>query len=70
MQNQITAVYTFDAPGLHKELTQTEGYQRIMDRTKVFIPQGSIIGMMLEIPTHQIIVQSTALEGIVLGDTI
>ena len=69
MQNQITAVYTFDAPGLHKELTQTEGYQRIMDRTKVFIPQGSIIGMMLEIPTHQIIVQSTALDGIAQHDT-
>ena len=31
-----------------------------MDRTKVFIPQGSIIGMMLEIPNHQIIVHSTA----------
>ena len=37
LQEQITAVYTFDAPGLHTELTQTEGYQRIMDRTKVFI---------------------------------
>ena len=53
LQEQITAVYTFDAPGLHKELTQTEGYQRIMDRTKVFIPQGAIIGMMMEIPNRQ-----------------
>ena len=69
LQNQITAVYTFDAPGLHKELTQTEGYQRIMDRTKVFIPQGSIIGMMMEIPNHQIIVHSTALGGIAQHDT-
>ena len=60
LQDQITAVYTFDAPGFHKELTQTEGYQRIMDRTKVFIPQGSIIGMMMEIPNRQIIVHSTA----------
>ena len=68
LQNQITAVYTFDAPGLHKELTQKEGYQRIMDRTKVFIPQGSIIGMMLEIPAHQIIVHSTALGGIAQHD--
>ena len=40
-----------------------------MDRTKVFIPQGSIIGMMLEIPAHQIIVQSTALGGIAQHDT-
>ena len=62
LQEQITAVYTFDAPGLHQELTQTEGYQRIMDRTKVFIPQGSIIGRMLEIPAHQIIVHSTAVD--------
>ena len=69
LQNQITAVYTFDAPGLHKELTQSEGYQRIMDKTKVFIPQGSIIGMMLEIPAHQIIVHSTALGGIAQHDT-
>ena len=69
LQNQITAVYTFDAPGLHKELTQSEGYQRIMDRTKVFIPQGSIIGMMLEIPANQIIVHSTALGGIAQHDT-
>ena len=37
-------------PGLHKELTETPGYQNMMERTKVFIPQGSIIGMMLEIP--------------------
>ncbi|VJY37523.1 lipase [Streptococcus pneumoniae] len=35
LQNQITAVYTFDAPGLHQELTQTAGYQRIMDRSKI-----------------------------------
>ncbi|VJO50454.1 lipase [Streptococcus pneumoniae] len=69
LQNQITAVYTFDAPGLHQELTQTAGYQRIMDRSKIFIPQGSIIGMMLEIPAHQIIVQSTALGGIAQHDT-
>ena len=59
LQDQITAVYTFDAPGLHKELTQT----------KVFIPQGSIIGMMMEIPNHQIIVHSTALGGIAQHDT-
>jgi len=69
LQHRITAVYTYDSPGLHKELTQTEGYQRIMDRTKVLIPQGSIIGMMLEIPNHQIIVNSTALGGIAQHDT-
>lgn len=44
LQKNIVAVYTFDAPGLHKELTETAGYQNMMERTKVFVPQGSIIG--------------------------
>ena len=69
LQKNIIAVYTFDAPGLHKELTETLGYQNMIDRTKVFIPQGSIIGMMLEIPDKKIVVQSTALGGIAQHDT-
>ena len=69
LQKNIVAVYTFDAPGLHKELTETAGYQNMMERTKVFVPQGSIIGMMLEIPDKKIIVRSTALGGLAQHDT-
>jgi len=69
LQKKIVAVYTFDAPGLHKELTETAGYQNMMERTKVFVPQGSIIGMMLEIPDKKIVVRSTALGGLAQHDT-
>ena len=69
LQKNIVAVYTFDAPGLHKELTETPGYQNMMERTKVFVPQGSIIGMMLEIPDKKIVVRSTALGGLAQHDT-
>ena len=69
LQKNIVAVYTFDAPGLHKELTETPGYQNMMERTKVFIPQGSIIGMMLEIPDKKIVVRSNALGGLAQHDT-
>ena len=69
LQKNIVAVYTFDAPGLHKELTETTGYQNMMEKTKVFVPQGSIIGMMLEIPDKKIVVRSTALGGIAQHDT-
>ena len=69
LQKNIVAVYTFDAPGLHKELTETPGYQNMMERTRVFIPQGSIIGMMLEIPDKKIVVRSTALGGLAQHDT-
>ena len=69
LQKIIISVYTFDAPGLHKELTETPGYQNMMERTKVFVPQGSIIGMMLEIPDKKIVVRSTALGGLAQHDT-
>ena len=69
LQKNIISVYTFDAPGLHKELTETSGYQNMMERTKVFVPQGSIIGMMLEIPDKKIVVRSTALGGLAQHDT-
>ena len=69
LQKNIISVYTFDAPGLHKELTETPGYQNMMERTKVFIPQGSIIGMMLEIPDKKIVVRSIALGGLAQHDT-
>lgn len=41
----------------------------MMERTKVFVPQGSIIGMMLEIPDKKIVVRSTALGGLAQHDT-
>ena len=69
LQKNIVAVYTFDSPGLHKELTETPGYQNMMERTKVFVPQGSIIGMMLEIPDKKIVVRSTSLGGLAQHDT-
>lgn len=69
LQKNIVAVYTFDAPGLHKELTETAGYQNMMERTKVFVPQGSIIGMMLEVPDTPTVVKSTALGGIAQHNT-
>ena len=41
----------------------------MIDRTKVFIPQGSIIGMMLKFRTKKIVVRSTALGGLAQHDT-
>lgn len=68
-QENISAVYTFDSPGLHKELTQTDAYHHILKKTKVFVPQGSIIGMMLEIPEQKKVVKSNALGGLAQHDT-
>ena len=37
-KKNIVAVYTFDAPGLHKELTETAGYQNMMEKNESICP--------------------------------
>ena len=69
LQEKISAVYTYDAPGLQAHLTETTGYQDVIPKFHRYVPQGSIIGMMLEIPDKKIVVRSTALGGLAQHDT-
>jgi len=64
LQEKISAVYTYDAPGLQAHLTETTGYQDVIPKFHRYVPQGSVIGMMLEVPDTPIVVKSTALGGI------
>ncbi|HFI0352419.1 TPA: DUF2974 domain-containing protein [Streptococcus suis] len=61
LQERILAIYSFDAPGLHKNHLDAPGYRNIQDRIHPIIPQNSIVGMMLETPEHAQIVQSNTL---------
>ena len=69
LQEKISAIYTYDAPGLQAHLTETTGYQDIIPKIQRFVPQGSVIGMMLEVPDTPIVVKSTALGGIAQHNT-
>ena len=69
LQEKISAIYTFDAPGLQAHLTETTGYQDIIPKIQRFVPQGSVIGMMLEVPDTPIVVRSLALGGIAQHNT-
>ncbi|MGT2911665.1 DUF2974 domain-containing protein [Streptococcus cameli] len=60
LQNRIEAVYSFDAPGLHKTVIASKGFQTIQERIQSYIPQDSIVGMMLENPIPATIVKSKA----------
>ena len=57
---RVDAIYCYDAPGLNKAIIETEGYQRIAHLVHRFVPQGSIVGMMLEVPEPATIVKSRA----------
>ena len=65
---RVDAIYCYDAPGLNKAIIETEGYQRIAHLVHRFVPQGSIVGMMLEVPEPATIVKSRAFGGFAQHD--
>ena len=69
LQEKISAVYTYDAPGLQAHLTETTDYQDVIPKFHRYVPQGSVIGMMLEVPDTPTVVKSTALGGIAQHNT-
>lgn len=48
IQDRIINIFNFDGPGFRREFTLSEGYKRIIDRMISVVPQGSIVGMILE----------------------
>ena len=65
---RVDAIYSYDAPGLNKAIIETEVYQRTSPKIHRFVPQGSIVGMMLEIPEPTTIVKSRAFGGFAQHD--
>lgn len=65
---RVEAIYSYDAPGLNKAIIETEGYQRTSPKIHRFVPQGSIVGMMLEVPEPATIVKSRAFGGFAQHD--
>ena len=66
--DRVDVIYSYDAPGLNKAIIETEGYQRTSPKIRRFVPQGSIVGMMLEVPEPTTIVKSRAFGGFAQHD--
>jgi hypothetical protein len=48
IQNRITEIYSYDAPGFHENVIKSESFNSVKDRIRSFIPQSSVVGMLLE----------------------
>lgn len=48
VQKRILAVYNHDGPGVSDYLMGSEGYHAMVPRIRTFVPQSSVIGMLLE----------------------
>ena len=58
IQDRIINVYNFDGPGFNEDIILSEGFKDIWERVFTFVPQSSIIGMLLEHEEEYIVVNS------------
>ena len=55
---RVRAVYNHDGPGFTRLVMGSEGYQQLMGRVHTFVPQSSVVGMLLEHQEPYIVVKS------------
>ncbi len=48
IQGRIDAVYNYDGPGFFEDILKSPGYQAICPKIHTFIPQSSVVGMLLD----------------------
>lgn len=48
IQNKISDVYSFDGPGFNQTMIDENGYQRIKERIHAYVPESSVVGMLME----------------------
>lgn len=64
IQERIEKVYNYDGPGFDEKILLTDGYQKICQRVNTFVPQSSIVGMLLGHEEEYTIVHSAQVSGI------
>ena len=48
IQKRILQVYNFDGPGFNRNMLNDESYKRIDSRISTFVPEQSIVGLLME----------------------
>ncbi len=47
VQERVELIYNFDGPGFDQKILDTPGYDAICPRVRTFVPQSSVVGMLL-----------------------
>lgn len=68
LQDRISKVYNFDGPGFDEKVLTMPNYKRICSKMTTFVPQSSIVGMLLEHEEQYIIVKSSEKSGVMQHD--
>ena len=66
-QQRLRAAYSFDGPGMYQPQLYAEGYQAVKDRIHSYVPQSSVVGMLMYYHPVYTVVESDAV-GILQHD--
>ena len=58
VQKRISAVYSNDGPGFAQAVLETDGYLAVCERIRSYVPQSSVVGMLLAHEEDYTIVKS------------
>ena len=61
LQSRIRRIYSFDGPGLDDATMASEGYAAIARRIRSFVPQQSVVGLLLTYHPDYTVVKSDGL---------
>jgi hypothetical protein len=59
IQKRIEDIYRYDAPGFNKKVIESTNFAAVKDRIHSYIPQGSVVGMLLEHGNGYTVVRSS-----------
>ena len=62
LQSRIRSVYSFDGPGLDDATMASEGYANIARKIRSFVPQQSVIGLLLAYHPEYTVVKSDSVS--------
>ena len=64
INKRIESIYNFDGPGFNDHVIQDERFLEIAERTHTFVPQDSIVGLLLKHKENYAVIHSNASNGL------
>jgi hypothetical protein len=59
IQERICDIYCFDSPGFFRKILESEGFSAVKNRIHSYIPQFSVVGMLLERESSYTVIKSS-----------
>ncbi len=59
IQKKLVQIYNFDGPGFNRKMINDEAYRRVEERILTFVPEQSIVGLLMEHEENYKVVEST-----------